>query len=164
MGHTLLRHLMAARKSCEWHQTLNLTFAPPSGQGGDAAGGADDQEDDDCGRAAHRSLQTGWGDLFAAYIGRFTVKNTSKCDTFFSVGTLVTFLSVTPFFVVNFSVRLSGPFLSILQRNSLKVPYGSHFQIFTFNLRLQWSFFAGLSIQKSLKISRKQHICLALCF
>lgn len=98
------------RKSCEWHQTLNLTFAPPSGQGGDAAGGADDQEDDDCGRAAHRSLQTGWGDLFAAHICRFTVKATSKCDTFSSVGTLRMFLSVTPLFVVNSSCKTFIPF------------------------------------------------------
>lgn len=46
-------------------QPSQLTFAPPTGQRGDAAGGSDDQEDDDGGGATHRPLQASRGELHA---------------------------------------------------------------------------------------------------
>lgn len=51
-------------------QTSQLTFAPSTGQRGDAAGGADDQEDDDGGGAAHRPLQASRGELFTGRVSR----------------------------------------------------------------------------------------------
>lgn len=80
---------------------LTLFFFPSSGQRGDAAGSADDQEDSDCRREAHRTLQTCWGDLFSSTPAHLSLKHTDFIWPF----------KTDDLLLVNPPVSLSGPWL-----------------------------------------------------